>query len=158
MYLTNVTIWDDVKNVFGFLLENDFFGVLFGITSVILLIWSIYNNIKYECLKKATELIAKVEEQEELTGEEKFALVISWINEDLPILFQNTFIKSLTIKIAENVFENVSDYAKKYIKRKTGYDISDLIDILKDVIVDDNKDNNKSETSKEETDDKKENV
>lgn len=150
------TVWDDVKNVFSFLLENDFFGVLFGVTSVILLVWSIYNNIKYECLKKATELIAKIEDQEELTGEEKFTLVISWINEDLPVLFQNTFIKSLTIKIAESVFENVSEYAKKYIKRKTGYDVSDLIDILKDVVIDDDKDK-KTETSKE-VEDKKEDV
>jgi hypothetical protein len=113
---------------------------------IILLILSIYNRIKYLCLEKACEKIAAVEKMDNLSGEEKFALVISWINKDLPKLFANTFFKSILEKIVQFAYDNSFKYMKNYIKRKTGYDISSLIDQINTNNKDDNsnKDQNTS--------------
>ena len=65
---------------------------------------------------------------DKLTGEEKFALVISWINKDLPKIFANSMFKTIIEKIVQYAYDNSFNYMKNYIKRKTGYDISSLID------------------------------
>ena len=57
-----------------------------------------------------------------LTGEEKFALVISWINKDLPKIFANSIFKTIVEKIVQYAYDNSFNYMKNYIKRKTGYD------------------------------------
>ena len=126
-----------------FMNNSNIIALLFAI---ILLILSIYNRIKYLCLEKACEKIAVVEKMDNLTGEEKFALVISWINKDLPKIFANTFFKSILEKIVQFAYDNSFKYMKNYIKRKTGYVISSLIDQINANNKDDtsNKDQNTS--------------
>jgi hypothetical protein len=106
--------------------------IILSIISIILLIWSMYTNIKLLCLKKASEMVAKVEKKTDLSGEEKFALCILWINEDLPKLFRNSLFKSIISKLVDFVYNNSFNYMRNYIKRKTGYDINELIEQMKE--------------------------
>lgn len=115
-----------LQNIQSWFMNNS--NIIALLFAIILLIISIYNRIKYLCLEKACEKIAAVEKMDNLSGEEKFALVISWINKDLPKIFANTFFKSILEKIVQFAYDNSFKYMKNYIKRKTGYDISSLID------------------------------
>ena len=83
-------------------LINDY-SSLFILTTIIALIWGFYNKIKFKCLEKASEMVATVEKRTDLSGKEKFALCILWINEDLPKIFKNTLFKS--------IIENLIEYA-----------------------------------------------
>lgn len=115
-----------LQNIQSWFMNNS--NIIALLFAIILLIISIYNRIKYLCLEKACEKIAAVEKMDNLSGEEKFALVISWINKDLSKIFANTFFKSILEKIVQFAYDNSFKYMKNYIKRKTGYDISSLID------------------------------
>lgn len=95
--------------------------------SIFLLIYAMYSDIRYTCLKKASEMIAKAEKEQELTGEEKLALVITWITKDLPSIFNNELIKVFIKYIINYVYDNSFNYMKNYVKRKTGKDISTII-------------------------------
>ena len=77
------------------LINSKNYTVLITLFALILLISAAFNQIKYLCLKKACEKIAAVEKMDKLTGEEKFALVISWINKDLPKIFANSIFKTI---------------------------------------------------------------
>lgn len=122
------------------------YGIIITIICILFLLWGIYNKIKFLCLKKASEMVAKVEEKEELSGEEKFALCILWINEELPKLFRNSLFKSIISKLVNIIYVNSFDYMKNYIKRKTGYDITELIEQVKSTIEEDEKDKKLNET------------
>ncbi len=106
------------------------------IISISLAIITIYNKIKYLCLKKASEMVARAESKTELTGEEKFALVYTWIEEDLPKIFKNTLFRSIVETIIEYVYKNSYDFMKKYVKRKTGEDIDVIINQIKEAAKD----------------------
>ena len=116
-----------VQNIID-LINSKNYTILITLFALILLISAAFNQIKYLCLKKACEKIANVEKMDMLTGEEKFALVISWINKDLPKIFANSMFKKIKEKIVQYAYDNSFNYMKNYIKRKTGYDISSLID------------------------------
>ena len=116
-----------VQNIID-LINSKNYTILITLFALILLISAAFNQIKYLCLKKACEKIATVEKMDMLTGEEKFALVISWINKDLPKIFANSMFKTIVEKIVQYAYDNSFNYMKNYIKRKTGYDISSLID------------------------------
>ena len=122
--------------------------ILLSVVCILLLIWAIYSRIKFLCLEKASEMVAKVEKQTELSGEEKFALCILWINEELPKIFHNTLFKSIISKLVDFVYNNSFDYMRNYIKRKTGYDLGELIDQVKKSIDENNKE--KEDNEKEE--------
>ena len=83
------------------LINSKNYTVLITLFALILLISATFNQIKYLCLKKACEKIAAVEKMDKLTGEEKFALVISWINKDLPKIFANSIFKTIVEKIVQ---------------------------------------------------------
>ena len=104
------------------------YNIIATIAVVLLLIYSIYNKIKFLCLRAATEKVASVEKMSGLTGEQKFALVIKWINEELPSIFRNAFFQSIIDKLVQFDYDNCFNYMKNYIKRKTCYDISTIID------------------------------
>lgn len=108
------------------------YDVLATIITLILLIWGIYSRIKYLCLKKASEEIAKVEGIKNLTNQQRFALVVTWIDKDLPKIFRNSLARAILEKLVQFAYNNAYDYAKKYIKRKTGLDISALIKSAQD--------------------------
>ena len=105
-------------------MKLEYLGWIF---SAILLIYAMYSDIKYVCLKKASEMIAKAEKEDELTGEEKLALVITWITDGLPSIFSNELFKGFIKYIINFVYNNSFDYMKNYVKRKTGKDISTII-------------------------------
>lgn len=127
--ITVTTLVDNIINV----TKNDFYGLVLTFISIGLIIITIYNRIKYLCLEKAVEKIAAVEELKELSGEQKFALVVTWINSDLPSIFSNAIVQSLIEKIIDYAYNNCFKYANNYIERKTGCNIKELINIVKDV-------------------------
>lgn len=95
------------------------------------IIITMYNRIKYLCLEKAVEKIAAVEELKDLTGEQKFSLVIVWICSDLPDIFSNALVQTLIKKIINYAYENCFKYANNYIERKTGCNVKELINMIK---------------------------
>ena len=44
------------------------------------------------------------------------------------MIFANSMFKTIIEKIVQYAYDNSFNYMKNYIKRKTGYDISSLID------------------------------
>ena len=108
------------------------YDVIVTIITLILLIWSIYSRIRYLCLKKASEEIVKVESIKNLTNQQRFALVITWIDKDLPKIFKNSLVRAILEKLVQFAYNNAYDYARKYISRKTGLDISSLIKSAQD--------------------------
>lgn len=119
---------------------DNVYQITMTVISIALIIITIYNRIKYLCLKKASEMVAKAEERTDLTGEQKFSLVIIWIEEDLPKIFKNALFRTLLSKIINYVYNNSFEYMKNYVKRKTGQDISQIIDQVQSAI-NDSKDN-----------------
>lgn len=120
---------DNILIQINSLLEQ--YNVFIIILALFLLIWGAYSKIKYVCLKKATEMVSKAEGFENLTGEQKLAMCIVWIEEELPKLFRNTLIKYLLEKLINYAYENSFKFMKNYVKRKTGYDITNIIDSIK---------------------------
>lgn len=110
---------------------KDNYNILITLLALILLIWGIYNKIRYLCLEKASIMVAEAENKEELSGKEKFALCVLWINQELPKVFKNALIQSIVEKAIDFAYTTSSDYLKNYIKRKTGYDISTLLEQFK---------------------------
>ena len=89
---------------------------------------AMYNRIKYRCLKAASLKIAEAEAKPNLSGAEKFSLVVVWIEESLPMIFRMAFARTLIEKLVQYTYDNSNAYAKNYIKRKTGYDISKIVE------------------------------
>lgn len=121
-----------IDNIFN-LLKNDY-NVFITLLALILLIWGVYQRIKFLCLEKASEMVAKAESYKELSGEEKFAIVLNWINEDLPKVFANSVFKSVLEKLVQFAYKTSFSYMKNYVKRKTGKDISDIVDTIQDTL------------------------
>lgn len=121
-----------IDNIFN-MLKNDY-NVFITLLTLILLIWGIYQRIKFLCLEKASEMVAKAESYKELSGEEKFAIVLNWINEDLPKVFANSVFRSVLEKLVQFAYKTSFSYMKNYVKRKTGKDISDIVDTIQDTL------------------------
>lgn len=121
------TIVDNIINV----TKNDFYGLALTFITIGLIIITMYNRIKYLCLEKAVEKIATVEELKDLTGEQKFSLVVVWICSDLPSVFSSALVQALIKKIIDYAYENCFKYANNYIERKTGCNIKELINMIK---------------------------
>lgn len=119
---------NDIMKIFAD--GSETYNTILTIISIGLIIIAIYNRIKYLCLEKASEKVAEVEKMTELSGSEKFALVVLWINESLPKVFRTAFFQAILEKIINYAYDNSKSYALNYIKRKTGYDISELLETL----------------------------
>ena len=122
---------DYLKELLNNSTAKDIYTVVVTFIALFFIFKAMYNKIKYICLEKATEKIASVEELKDLTGEEKFALVLCWINYDLPKIFNNVTVQTIIENIINLAYNNAFKYAQNYIKRKTGYDISELINMIK---------------------------
>ena len=118
-----------IYNIMDTLFER--YDVLATVVAVFFIIYSIYNRIKYLCLEKAAEMVAKVEGNKDLSGEEKFSLCIIWIGEALPKIFKNSIFKTLLEKIVQYAYDNSFQYATNYIDRKLGVDINTAANIIK---------------------------
>lgn len=117
-----------IESIKSVLIEE--YNIFITLLALVLLIWSIYNKIKFLCLEKASEMVAKAEGHTDLSGQEKFALVLMWINEDLPKLFKNSLFQSVIEKLINFAYNTSFSYMTKYVKRKTGYDISEIMEQL----------------------------
>lgn len=122
-----------LKELYTNTTAKDIYIVAITLISLFFIFKAMYNKIKYICLEKASEKIASVEKLTELTGEEKFALVLCWINTDLPKIFNNAAMQTLIEKIINIAYNNSFKYAQNYIKRKTGHDISELLETIKSI-------------------------
>lgn len=116
-----------IEFINNYIFESEYSLILTLIT-IVLVVISIYNRIKFLCLQKATELVSSIEDRDDLSGEEKFAIVVKWINNDLPKIFRSSLFKSIIEKLVQFAYDNCYNYMKNYIKRKTGYDVSGLIE------------------------------
>lgn len=105
----------------------DYLHIILVCIGIYGLVTSIFNKIRYECIKLASDMVASVELNKEMSGEEKFALVILWIDSELPRIFRNSLVRNFLDKIVQTVYENSKEYMQNYIKRKTGYDVSELV-------------------------------
>ena len=105
---------------------------IFGIIAIVFIIYGVFEKVKYKCLLEASKKIAVAEDRDDLTGPEKFTLVVSWIDESLPAIFRNSLVRNTLRKIVQVVFDNCSVYMQRYVKRKTGKDITNIIDTIKD--------------------------
>ena len=103
------------------------YNILITIITIGLLIYSMYSKIKYYCLQEAITKVANIERLTDLSGEEKFAIVVTWINDELPKIFKNSLINNIIKTLVQAAYDNCFKYAKNYIKRKTGYDISEIV-------------------------------
>lgn len=121
-----------IDNIFNLLKNN--YNVFITLLALILLIWGVYQRIKFLCLEKASEMVAKAESYKELSGEEKFAIVLNWINEDLPKVFANSVFRSILEKLVQFAYKTSFSYMKNYVKRKTGKDISDIVDTIQNTL------------------------
>lgn len=122
-----------LKNVMEFI-TNDGYSVLISIVAGIFIIYSMYSKIKYNCLMKASKMVAEAEGREDLTGEEKFALVTIWIEDELPRIFKSNMVKGIIVVLIEYAYNNSFQYMKNYIKRKTGKDVDEVVSVVKDEI------------------------
>ena len=118
------------------------YNILITIITIGLLIYSMYSKIKYYCLQEAITKVANIERLTDLSGEEKFAIVVTWINDELPKIFKNSLINNIIKTLVQAAYDNCFKYAKNYIKRKTGYDISELLDKLPNTSKESSKDMN----------------
>ena len=118
------------------------YSTLITLLAIILAVIIMYEKIKFACLEKAAEKVAEAEGMENLTGSQKFALVLLWINTSLPAIFRNQLFQTILKKLVQYAYEKSSDYAKNYIKRKTGYDISGVIEKLPELNSSSSKDTN----------------
>ena len=137
------------KLIEGFksLTEN---SALMTLIVIVLTVYLIYSKVKYACLKKASEMVAEAETYTDLTGEQKFALVMLWINDTLPGIFRNKLFQTIISNLIEFAYNNAFSYAKNYIQRKTGYDISELVECVKSTVKEVKEEMDKEETEKEE--------
>ena len=116
------------------------YNILITIIAIGLLIYSMYSKIKYYCLQEAITKVANIERLTDLSGEEKFAIVVTWINDELPKIFKNSLINNIIKTLVQAAYDNCFKYAKNYIKRKTGYDISEIVSEIQNKENDDQED------------------
>ena len=122
-----------LNNLIIFIIK-DGYSILLAIITGSSIMYCMYSKIKYECLLKASKMVAEAEGRENLTGEEKFALVTLWINEELPIIFKNNIVRAIISALIQYAYNNSYDYMKNYIKRKTGKDIDEVVNVIKEEI------------------------
>ena len=122
---------DNIISIFTNSSTKDIYTVAITLIAIYLAFSTMFNKIKCICLIKASEKIADVEQMSDLTGKEKFSLVLSWIISDLPKVFNNAKTQVIVESIIKTIYDNSYKYTSNYIKRKTGYNVSELISKVK---------------------------
>lgn len=96
---------------------------------VVLVILTIYNKIKYQCLEKISNFVAEVEKNTELSGEQKYELVKIWLANEVKIT-NRPFMNKLVDKLISSVYTNSKLYAINYISRKVNVDTNKVYEAL----------------------------
>ena len=108
------------------------YGIIITIVAIILVLIIIFYRIKCQCLELASKMVAEVETHDELSGKEKFAVVVEWLNQQFPGIFKMILIQTVIKNAINLAYDSSKEYTDNYIKRKTGYDISEIINKIKD--------------------------
>lgn len=106
--------------------------VILIITTIVGLIRVMYDKVQYKCLLKASEMVARCEGYEDLTGEEKFTLCVKWLSESLPKVFRKALGEEAIGAIVQYVYDMAYQYMTRYIRRKTGLNVSALENAIKE--------------------------
>ena len=88
-----------ISSIKDIIFNSNTYDVIITIIAISLAFTTMYNKIKYFCLEKAAEKVAEVEKDKELTGSQKFAKVVLWINQELPKLFKNKLFNIIVEKL-----------------------------------------------------------
>lgn len=115
-----------------------------GIT-VIALFYKIRNNI----IQYATQFIALIEEDTNLTGSEKMDMVISWIKDLIPRIFTVVFNDTVIRAIAQSIYDDMKKYKDNYIQAKTGVTTQEALTIVRTVSIELQKSLSGKDTTKE---------
>lgn len=91
--------------------------------TAIAIIKTIQYNIKANLIGQVAKYIKDAEGHEDLSGEEKMALVIGWMRDFVPRAFNVVFTDEVLEQIAQNIFNDMKKYANKYIHNQTGGNI-----------------------------------
>lgn len=111
------------------IVKSGTYGIITTLIILIVVLLSMYNKIKYKCLEKALEKIADIEQNTELTGEEKFKIVVQWVNSDLPIIYKTTLLQQLIEKLVKYAYDNSKEYMENHVKRITGMDVQEVVNM-----------------------------
>ena len=84
--------------------------------NILLCIIAIYIAIRSSLIKEITKYIAIAEEETDLTGKEKMALVVSWIKDLIPRLFRVLFTDKVIEIMAQNIYDDMKKYRESFIK------------------------------------------
>ena len=115
-----------------------------GIT-LIALFYKIRNNI----IQYATQFIALIEEDNNLTGPEKMDMVISWIKDLIPRIFTVVLNDTVIRAIAQSIYDDMKKYKDNYIQAKTGVTTQEALTIVRTVSIELQKSLSGKDTTKE---------
>lgn len=113
--------------------------------TVIALFYKIRNNI----IQYATQFIALIEEDNNLTGSEKMDMVISWIKDLIPRIFTVVFNDTVIRAIAQSIYDDMKKYKDNYIQAKTGVTTQEALTIVRTVSIELQKSLSGKDTTKE---------
>ena len=113
--------------------------------TVIALFYKIRNNI----IQYATQFIALIEEDTNLTGSEKMDMVISWIKDLIPRIFTVVFNDTVIRAIAQSIYDDMKKYKDNYIQAKTGVTTKEALTIVRTVSIEVQKSLSGKDTTKE---------
>jgi len=119
---------DKLIEIFG-QIENSW-GTIMTIFTIIIVVISLYYKIKSNFTSVISGFIKEAEEDTSLSNPEKMNMVISWIKNLIPRIFQVVFNDKVLRQIAENIYQDMKAYRNAYIKNKTGLETSKLVEAL----------------------------
>lgn len=116
-----------------------------GGLALIALFYKIRNNI----IQYATQFIALIEEDNNLTGPEKMDMVISWIKDLIPRIFTVVLNDTVIRAIAQSIYDDMKKYKDNYIQAKTGVTTKEALTIVRTVSIEVQKSLSGKDTTKE---------
>ena len=132
-----ISVISDYINVISIIVGGGF--------TVIALFYKIRNNI----IQYATQFIALIEEDTNLTGSEKMDIVISWIKDLIPRIFTVVFNDTVIRAIAQSIYDDMKKYKDNYIQAKTGVTTQEALTIVRTVSIEVQKSLSGKDTTKE---------
>lgn len=111
------------------LLSSVGYGSAATVLVIILLIYNIYNKIKYRCLERISLYVAQVEANTDMNGEAKFQLVVDLINTEMKIT-RNQILTGYIRKLIQEVYDSNESFAKNYMVKQFGKDGEKLLNKL----------------------------
>lgn len=89
-------------------------------------------KIVTQIMISATKWIQELEKDNSLSGPEKMDLVISYIKNLIPRIFQVIFSDKVISSIAESVFDDMQKYSDNRVERKTGLTWNEMLKVVEE--------------------------